>query len=121
MNRWVHPYPVWLRVWHWSNALLFVVLLITGLSMHYSAPDRPTVGFRTTVLVHNTAGVLLTLCYGVVLGGAVKLHPLVVVISVFGGGMLFGVVEMLLARPTITVFKAFVSNTAKPLNAYGLI
>ena len=63
----VDPYPVRLRVWHWSNALLFVVLLITGLSMHYSAPGRAEVSFRTVVLIHNTAGILLTLSYGLYL------------------------------------------------------
>jgi thiosulfate reductase cytochrome b subunit len=56
-------------VWHWSNALLFVVLLITGLSMHYSAPGRPEVSFRAVVLIHNGAGILLTVCYGLYLLG----------------------------------------------------
>jgi len=69
----VRPYPVWLRVWHWSNALLFVVLMITGLSMHYSAPGRPEVSFRTTVFIHNGAGILLTLCYGLFLFGNLRL------------------------------------------------
>ncbi|HTX53075.1 MAG TPA: cytochrome b/b6 domain-containing protein [Candidatus Baltobacteraceae bacterium] len=68
----VRQYPVWLRVWHWSNALLFVVLLITGLSMHYSGPGRPEVGFRTSVLIHNAAGILLTLCYGLFLLGNLR-------------------------------------------------
>ncbi len=57
----------------------------------------------------------------VVLGGAVKLHPLVVVIGIMGGGMLFGLAGVLLAVPTITIFKAFVSSTARQLKAYGLI
>ena len=57
----------------------------------------------------------------IVLGGAVKLHPLVVVIGVFGGAILFGVVGMLLAIPTIVVLKVFVSSTARQLKAYGLI
>jgi predicted PurR-regulated permease PerM len=56
-----------------------------------------------------------------VLGGAVKLHPLVVVIGVVGGGILFDLAGMLLAIPTITVFKVFVSSTARQLKAYGLI
>jgi predicted PurR-regulated permease PerM len=56
-----------------------------------------------------------------VLGGAVKLHPLVVVIGVVGGGMLFDLVGVLLAVPIITVFRAFVSSTARQLKAYGLI
>ncbi len=57
----------------------------------------------------------------IVLGGAVKLHPLVVVIGVVGGGILFDLAGVLLAIPMITVFKVFVSSTAKQLKAYGLI
>jgi predicted PurR-regulated permease PerM len=56
-----------------------------------------------------------------VLGGAVKLHPLVVVIGVVGGGILFDFAGVLLAIPMITVFKVFVSSTARQLKAYGLI
>jgi predicted PurR-regulated permease PerM len=56
-----------------------------------------------------------------VLGGAVNLHPLVVVIGVVGGGILFDLAGVLLAVPTITVFKVFVSSTATQLKAYGLI
>jgi predicted PurR-regulated permease PerM len=57
----------------------------------------------------------------VILGGAVKLHPLVVVIGVVGGGMLFNLVGVLLAIPIFTVVRAFVSSTARQLKAYGLI
>ena len=56
-----------------------------------------------------------------VLGGAVKLHPLVVVIGVMGGAILFGLAGVLLAIPTICVFKVLVSSAARQLKAYGLI
>ena len=56
----------------------------------------------------------------IVLGGAASLHPLVVLIGVVGGGILFGLAGMLLAVPVITVFKVFVSSTARQLKAYGL-
>jgi len=56
-----------------------------------------------------------------VLGGAVKLHPLVVVIGVVAGGILFDFAGVLLAIPVITVFKVFVSSTIRQLKAYGLI
>jgi thiosulfate reductase cytochrome b subunit len=62
-------YPFWLRVWHWTNAFLFVTLLITGLTMHYAKPSLLSEGFRTDVLLHNTAGILLTLFYGLFLYG----------------------------------------------------
>ena len=56
-----------------------------------------------------------------VLGGAVKLHPLVVVIGVMGGAILFGLAGVLLAIPTVCVFKVLVSSTARQLKTYGLI
>ena len=55
----------------------------------------------------------------IVLGGAVHLHPLVVVIGVLGGAILFGPVGMLLAIPTITVVTVFITSTARHLRAYG--
>jgi predicted PurR-regulated permease PerM len=57
----------------------------------------------------------------IVLGGAARLHPLVVLIGVVGGGMLFDIAGMLLAIPIITVFKAFLASTARQLKAYGLV
>jgi len=57
----------------------------------------------------------------VVFGGVVKLHPLVMVIGVLGGAILFGPAGMLLAIPTITVFKVVVSSTARQLKVYELI
>lgn len=57
----------------------------------------------------------------VVLGGAVKLHPLVVVIGIVGGGILFDLAGVLLALPTITIFKVSISSAARQLKAYGLV
>ncbi|HME35675.1 MAG TPA: cytochrome b/b6 domain-containing protein [Candidatus Sulfotelmatobacter sp.] len=65
-------YPLWLRCWHWSNAVLFVTLLITGVSLHFSKPAR-SLGFRGDTLLHNTAGILLTLFYCLFLYGNFRL------------------------------------------------
>ncbi len=56
-----------------------------------------------------------------VLGGSVKVHPLVVVIGIVAGGILFDFAGVLLAIPVITIFKVFVSSTARQLKAYGLM
>ena len=56
-----------------------------------------------------------------VLGRAAKLHPLVVVFGAMGGAILFGLAGVLLAIPGISMFKVFVSSTARQLKAYGLI
>ena len=57
----------------------------------------------------------------IVLGGSVKLHPLVVVIGIVGGATLFGTAGMFLAIPTITVVKVLVGSGARHLKAYGLV
>jgi predicted PurR-regulated permease PerM len=57
----------------------------------------------------------------IVLGGAVELHPLVVVIGVVGGATLFGAAGVFLAIPTITVVRVLVASSARHLKAYGLV
>lgn len=56
-----------------------------------------------------------------VLGGAVNLHPLIVILGVFGGSMLFGFAGMLLAIPTIVVIKVVVETFFHGLKAYRII
>ena len=41
MDQKVYLYPVYLRLWHLLNALFFLVLILTGLSMQYSDPSAP--------------------------------------------------------------------------------
>jgi len=55
------------------------------------------------------------------LGGAVQLHPLVVVIGIVGGGILFDFAGVLLAVPIIAVCRALASSSLRQLKAYGLI
>ncbi len=56
----VHPLPV--RIWHWVNALGFVVLIATGLQIRYT--DLATaIPFATAVHIHNTTGFILIANY----------------------------------------------------------
>ena len=55
-----------------------------------------------------------------VLGDSVKLHPLVVLIGVLAGGLMFGLVGLLLALPTMTIVKTLISSATHHLKAYGL-
>ena len=57
----------------------------------------------------------------VVLGGAVNLHPLVVVLGVVAGSILFGFAGMLFAIPTIVICRVFISTLFKQLQAYYII
>ncbi len=61
----MYLYPKWLRAWHVINALLFLILIVTGLSMQYTAKENPlyVVGFAKAVKWHNFAAMLLTINY----------------------------------------------------------
>lgn len=66
----LYLYPVWLRAWHWLNALLFLTSVVTGLSMHFSLGWL--IPFDVAVPVHNASGMLLTLSWiGFVVGNLI--------------------------------------------------
>jgi thiosulfate reductase cytochrome b subunit len=65
----VYLYPVWTRLWHAFNAILYLVLIFSGLSMQYSNPVYPWIRFDIAVSMHNTSGILLSLNYLFVLAG----------------------------------------------------
>jgi len=69
MSEKLYLYPVWVRLWHWSNAILFLLLIITGLSMQYSGGDMKFIRFDLAVAIHNTAGVLVTFLYALYILG----------------------------------------------------
>jgi thiosulfate reductase cytochrome b subunit len=52
-------HPIWVRIWHWSNAAFFVALIITGFSMHFGGAPAQVVSFQTSRIVHNVSGWLL--------------------------------------------------------------
>lgn len=63
MTRKLILYPFWLRLWHWTNAVLFLMLIVTGLAMHYATPANTLLDFQTSRVLHNTAGIALTITY----------------------------------------------------------
>ncbi|MCX6156209.1 MAG: cytochrome b/b6 domain-containing protein [Candidatus Kapabacteria bacterium] len=56
----VYLYPLWLRIWHVINALCFLVLIVSGISLHFSDTSPFLLSFDTARLSHNTAGILLS-------------------------------------------------------------
>ena len=56
----VHPLPV--RLWHWTNALGFILLILTGLQIRY-ADALGLMSFASAVRTHNWVGGVLILNY----------------------------------------------------------
>jgi thiosulfate reductase cytochrome b subunit len=68
----VFLYPIWIRIWHWLNALMFLMLIITGISLRFSSVDNAFIRFDVAVAMHNIAAIIVTFNYGVfVLGNIV--------------------------------------------------
>lgn len=57
-------YPVWNRIWHWLNALTFLLLVATGISIHYASPTGRGIPFDVAVAIHNIAAIIFLLNYG---------------------------------------------------------
>jgi len=61
----VNPLPV--RIWHWANAIGFVLLIITGLQIRYVG-QMNLLSFKTAVVLHNWIGFVLIANFFVWLG-----------------------------------------------------
>lgn len=57
----LNPLPV--RLWHWLNALSFLVLIVTGLQIRYR-DILHLASFKTVVDIHNIFGFVLLFSYG---------------------------------------------------------
>ena len=67
----MYLYPIWVRLWHTFNALLVIVLIVTGISMQYTSQTEYVlmVGFARAVKWHNIAAILITFNYILFIAG----------------------------------------------------
>ncbi|MCX6322147.1 MAG: cytochrome b/b6 domain-containing protein [Bacteroidia bacterium] len=61
----MYLYPKWIRAWHIINAVMFLILIVTGLSMQYTDKENASyvVGFAIAVKWHNFAAIVLIISY----------------------------------------------------------
>lgn len=63
MSERIYLLPLWLRLWHWSNAALIITLAVTGFSLHFADPALPLVEFSLARRIHDLAGLSLAALY----------------------------------------------------------
>lgn len=63
MSERIYLLPLWIRLWHWTNALLIITLAVTGVSLHFADPKLPLVEFSLAARTHDIAGVALVTLY----------------------------------------------------------
>lgn len=68
----MYLYPLWIRVWHWLTAVACLLLVVTGLALHFADKDNPIISFDLSIVLHNIAGVIMTLLYIVFIVGNLR-------------------------------------------------
>lgn len=74
MARRLYLYPVWIRLWHLVNAILFLILIFTGISLQFAGSGGrfSLIRFDQAVAWHNVSALILTFNYIVyIIGNAV--------------------------------------------------
>jgi thiosulfate reductase cytochrome b subunit len=61
----LYLYPIWIRLWHATNALMFLLLVATGISLHYASVDSSLIPFQVSVVIHNFCAIILTINFGI--------------------------------------------------------
>ncbi len=56
----LYLYPLWLRIWHNINAIGIVVLIYSGITLHYSATGGIFLNFKSAIISHNIAGIIVS-------------------------------------------------------------
>ena len=59
----IYLYPVWVRIWHIINAILIILLIITGLCLQYASESYTIISFNDAVKIHNITGIILIVNY----------------------------------------------------------
>jgi len=60
----IYVYPVWVRLWHVLNAVCFILLILTGMSLHFTTTEGNFIRFDISVAIHNVAAIIITFNYG---------------------------------------------------------
>ncbi len=62
--------PLWVRVWHWAIAIVFVILVLTGVVLTYSSAGFALMDYALADTLHQVTGILMAVLYGVFLVAA---------------------------------------------------
>lgn len=64
-------YPLWIRIWHLLNAVLIIILILTGALMQFTGPDSQLLIalFPGSARLHDVCAVILIISYMVFVTG----------------------------------------------------
>jgi len=59
--------PLWLRIWHWTIAVLFVILVLTGIVLTYSSSTFAMMDYGLADTLHQVTGIMFSVLFVVFL------------------------------------------------------
>ncbi|MDH4980821.1 cytochrome b/b6 domain-containing protein [Hyphomicrobium sp. D-2] len=59
--------PLWLRLWHWTMAMLFTVLVVTGVVLTYSTSTFALMNYALADTLHQVLGIAFSVLFVVFL------------------------------------------------------
>jgi thiosulfate reductase cytochrome b subunit len=59
--------PLWIRVSHWLITLPFLLLVLTGVVLHFTVPGIAVMPYALATTMHDWAGIALSIVYGLFL------------------------------------------------------
>lgn len=59
--------PLWVRLWHWAIAILFVILVVTAIVLTYSSSDFAFMNYAFADTLHQVAGIMFSILFGMFL------------------------------------------------------
>jgi len=62
--------PLWIRIWHWAVAALFLVLVFTGVVLSFSKSEFALMNYELATSLHDWTGISLTSLYALFLVAA---------------------------------------------------
>ncbi len=69
MKNKIYLYPLWVRIWHFGNAILFLALVLTGILLQYSSSNFTIIQFNYSISIHNYSGIILSIFFVYFLAG----------------------------------------------------
>ncbi len=55
--------PLWVRIWHWTVAVLFVILTYTGIVLTFSGQRFALMDYELATTMHDITGVAISIIY----------------------------------------------------------
>jgi len=55
--------PLWLRLWHWGIAVLFLILVVTGIVLTYSTSSFALINYGLADTLHQATGIMFSVLF----------------------------------------------------------